>query len=188
MLAVDRLGRAHEAEPRVAERDAVVRVPAAQHRPRHLRRHAADRRAGIDPARGHEAHPRLRVALAHEFDVDAADGIGQIVIGRAGHRVRHAGEAELVEARQELLVMLVAKHPEHPLRRIDSATTRSHGEDQAREVGVVELGSSRRERRIASHGLATLAHDSTDSILTASGGKEVAVAGGLRVQKISADA
>ena len=138
MLAIGRLRGAHEAQPRVAEGDAVLRVPAAQERARHLARHAADAGARIDPARRHEVHPGLAVALAHEFDGDAADAVGEIVVGRAGDSVRHPPQPQLLEARQELLVMLMAEDAEHPFGRIRGAAARHQREDQAGEVGVVE--------------------------------------------------
>src|SRR2546423_955344 len=114
VLAVGRLRRADEAEPRVAERHAVHRVPAMQEGAGHLARHPADTGAWIDPARRHEVHPRLAVALAHELDGDAADAVGEIVVGRAGDRVGHRLQAQLVEARQELFAMLVAEDTKHP--------------------------------------------------------------------------
>jgi len=83
-------------------------------RPRDLARHPADRRARVDPPGWHEAHPGLRVALRHELDGHAAHRVGEIVVGRTGDGMGMPGEAQLVEARQELLVVLVTEDPERP--------------------------------------------------------------------------
>ncbi len=138
MLAVGRLRRADEPEPRVVERHAVLRVPAAQDGARDLARHRADGGGWIDPARRHEIDPGLAVALAHELDRDAADAVGEIVIGGAGDGVGHALEPELLEARQEFLVVLVAEDAEHPLCRIGGRAARDQRQDQAGEIGVIE--------------------------------------------------
>ena len=118
VLPVRRLRRAHEAQPRVAERHPVLRVPAAQEGARHLARHAADAGARIDPARRHEVDPGLAVALAHELDGHAADAVGEVVIGGAGDRIGHGLQAQLVEARQEFLVVLMPEDAEYPLGRV----------------------------------------------------------------------
>src|SRR5262245_30383116 len=118
VLTVGRLRRADEAEARVAERYAVLRVPAAQEGARHLARHPADAGAWINPARRHEVDPRLAVALAHEVDRHAADAVGEVMVGGTRDRIGQGAKAELVEARQELLVVLVAEDAEHPLGRI----------------------------------------------------------------------
>ncbi len=68
VLHVHSLLGADEAELQVLQRDAVVGMPAAQHRARDLHRNAADRRALPDPARRRIADPRLAVALVHVFD------------------------------------------------------------------------------------------------------------------------
>ena len=68
VLHVHRLLGADEAELQVLQRDAVVGVPAAQHRAADLHRNAADGGALPDPARRRIADPRLAVALVHVFD------------------------------------------------------------------------------------------------------------------------
>ena len=62
------------------------------------------------------------------------------MVGGAGDRVGHALQPELVEARQELLVVLVAEDAKHPLGRIRRAAAGDERQDQAREIGVVEPG------------------------------------------------
>ena len=160
VLPVGRLRRADEAEPRIAERHPVLCVPPAQEGARHLARHGADAGARIDPARRHEIHPRLAVALAHELDGHAADAVGEIVIGRAGHRIGHAPETELVEARQELLVVLVAEDAKHPLSGVGRTAARDERQDQAGEVGVVEARCGLHRPRAVSNlsGLVRIGH------------------------------
>src|SRR4051812_21804531 len=80
ILTVDALLGADEAEPGIAERDAIVGVPAAQHRAADLTRHAADRGALPDPARRRIADPGFAIALIHVLDMHAADPVGEIVI------------------------------------------------------------------------------------------------------------
>ena len=138
MLAVGRLRRAYETEPRIAERHPVLRIPPVEKRARHLARHTANAGPRIDPARRHEIHPRLAVALAHELDSDPADAVGEIVVRRACDRIRHAAQAELVEARQEFLMMLVPENAKHPLGRIARAPARHQRQNQAGEIRVVQ--------------------------------------------------
>src|SRR5262245_57832792 len=75
VLTVDALLGAHEAEPEIAERNAIVGVPAAQHRARYFAGHAADRGAPPDPARRRVADPGLAIVLVHVFDMHAADPV-----------------------------------------------------------------------------------------------------------------
>src|SRR4051794_12159388 len=75
ILPINRLLGADETEFGVAERDAIIGVPAAQHRAGHLAGHAADRGAAPDPARRRIADPGLAVGLIHTFHGDAADPI-----------------------------------------------------------------------------------------------------------------
>ena len=51
-------------------------------------------------------------------------------------------EAEFFEAGQETLLLLAAKHPEHEFRGIGGPAPRHHGEDQAGEKGVIEVGDA----------------------------------------------
>src|SRR4051794_627091 len=75
ILPVNRLLGADETEFRVAERDAVIAVPAAQHRARNLAGHAADRGSAPDPARRRIPDPGLAVGLIHIFHRYAADPV-----------------------------------------------------------------------------------------------------------------
>src|ERR1700709_81521 len=76
VLAVDALLGADEAETEIAERCAIIGVPAAQHRARDLAGHAADRGTPPDPPRRRIADPGLAIILIHVFDMDAADPTG----------------------------------------------------------------------------------------------------------------
>ena len=142
VLAVDGLLGADKTEFWIAERHAVVGVPAAQHRARDFAGHAADRGAAPDPARRRIADPRLAVGLVHVLDLHAADPVGEIVVLRRRHRRRQIAEAQLFKAGQEALLLLAAKHPEHEFGGIGRAAPRDHGEDQAGEIGVVEVGDA----------------------------------------------
>src|ERR1700742_2154907 len=51
-------------------------------------------------------------------------------------------EAELLKARQEPLLLLSAKYPEHEFRGIGGAAPAHHGEDQAGEIGMIEVGDA----------------------------------------------
>src|SRR5882757_9116397 len=113
VLAVDALLGADKAEIGIAERDAVVGMPSAQHRARHFAGHAADRSSPPDPARRRVADPGLAVGLMHVFDRHAADPVREIMILRGSDRRRQPAEAELFEARQETLLLLTAEDPEH---------------------------------------------------------------------------
>src|SRR3979411_1041016 len=109
VLAVDALLGADEAEFWIAERNAVVGVPSAQHRARHFAGHAADRGASPDPARRRIADPGLAIRLVHVFDRNAADPVGEIMILRRGDRRRQVAEAEFLQPGQETLLLLTAK-------------------------------------------------------------------------------
>jgi hypothetical protein len=62
------------------------------------------------------------------------------VVRCAGNRVRHPGEPEFVEARHELLVMLVAEHRVHPSRGIAGTAPAHQRQDQPGEGRVIEIG------------------------------------------------
>ena len=64
------------------------------------------------------------------------------MILRGGHRRRQMPKPELFQAGQEALLLLAAKHPEHEFGCIRHAAPRHHGEDQAGEIGVVEVGDA----------------------------------------------
>ena len=140
VLAVDALLGADEAEIEIAERDPVIGMPAAQHRARDLAGHAADRGPPPDPARRRIANPGLAVGLVHVFDMDTADPVGEIVILRSRDRRRQMLQAELLQAWQEAFLLLAAKHPEHEFGGISRAAPRHHRQDEAGEIGVVEIG------------------------------------------------
>ena len=114
-MAVGGQHRAHEAEAVVAERHAVVGVPAPQHGPAHLGRDAADGRAVEDPARREVPHPRLRVRLRDPLHADPAEGVRQDVVLGAGDRRRQPVELQLAQPGQELLEVLAAERPEDHL-------------------------------------------------------------------------
>jgi hypothetical protein len=123
MLSVRSLSGADEAETRVAEGDAVVRIPTAQEGARHLAWHGADAGTRINPAWRHKIDPGLAVALAHEFDLHPADAVGEIVKGGGSDGIGHAPQSELVQAREEFFVVLVPEQPKHPLGRVVAAAT-----------------------------------------------------------------
>ena len=142
VLTVDALLGADEAEVGIAQRNAVVGVPAAQHRARHFAGHTADRGAAPDPARRRIADPGLAVGLVHVFDRHAADPVREIMILRRRDRRRQMAEAEFFQAGQKALLLLAAKHPEHEFRGIGGPAPRHDGEDQAGEIGVIEIGDA----------------------------------------------
>ncbi|MFN9939669.1 MAG: hypothetical protein ACK56I_09355, partial [bacterium] len=113
-LAGHVLADAHETQPRVAQRHAVVGVPTLEKATARLDRDAAHGGSVEHPARIAEAHPGLARRLLHVLHRHPADAVGQHVVARAGDRMRQPGEAELVEARQELRLVLPAEEPEHP--------------------------------------------------------------------------
>src|SRR5207244_12947765 len=82
VLTIDTLLGADETEIGIAERNAVVGVPTAQHGTRHFTGNAADRRALPDPARRRIGDPGLAIRLIHVLDRDAPDPVGEIVILR----------------------------------------------------------------------------------------------------------
>src|SRR6266550_3872635 len=113
VLPIDALLGADEAKPWIAECDAVVGVPATQHGARHFAGHTADRGAAPDPARRRITDPGLAVGFVNVFDRHAADPVRKVMILRGGDRRRQMAEAEFFQARQETLLLLAAKHPEH---------------------------------------------------------------------------
>jgi hypothetical protein len=65
----------------------------------------------------------------------------EIMILSGRDRRRQMDDAEFHEARQKALLLLTAKHPEHEFGGIRGAAPRHHGEDEAGEIGVVEVGN-----------------------------------------------
>src|SRR5215510_14844698 len=142
VLAVDALLGADKAEPEIAEHCAIVGVPSAQHRARDFAGHAADRGTAPDPARRRVADPGLAIALMHVFDMHAADPVGEVVILRGCDGRRQTAEPELFEARQETLLLLAAEYAEDEFGGIGGAAPCHHGQDQAREEGMIEIGDA----------------------------------------------
>ncbi len=142
VLAVDALLGADEAEVWIAQRHAVIGVPAPQHRARDLARNAADRGALPDPARRRIADPGLAVGLVHVFDMDAADPVREIMILRRRHRRRQMIDTEFHETWEETFLLLAAKHPEDKFSGIRRAAPRHHGENEPGEISVVEIGDA----------------------------------------------
>ena len=64
------------------------------------------------------------------------------MILRRRHRRRQLAQPEFFEARQETFLLLAAKHPEHEFRGIRCAAPRHHGEDEAGEKGMIEIGDA----------------------------------------------
>src|SRR5260370_20213580 len=144
VLAVDALLGADETETGVAERNAVVGVPSAQHRTRHFTGHAADRRALPDPARRRIADPGLAIGLIHVLDRDAPDPVGEIVILRRRHGRRQVADPKFFEARQKALLLLTAKHPEYELGGVSRPAPRHRGQNEAGEIGGAEFSHAAR--------------------------------------------
>ena len=144
-LPVHRLPGADEPEPGVAQHHAVIAVPAAQHRPRHLGWNAADRCTRPGPARRRIAHPGLAVVLIHILDLHAPHLIGQVMVLRAGHRMWQPIQPKLLQPRHEPRQLLAAKRAKHHLRRLLRAGPRHQGQNQTGEIGVIQ----RLNRRIS---------------------------------------
>jgi hypothetical protein len=64
------------------------------------------------------------------------------MILRRGYRRRQVAEAEFFQSRQEPLLLLAAENPEHEFGGVRRAAPRHHGEDQAGEIRVVEIGDA----------------------------------------------
>ena len=169
-LPVNRLLGADESDLQIAERNAVVGVqPAAQHCARDFHRNAADRRALPDPARRRIADPCLAIALVHVLDRDAADPVREVVILRGCDCRRQPAQAKLLQARDEALLLLLAKHAEHELLGGRNSAPHDHAEDQSGEERVIEIGDAAPARplrciRMMFSGLHCLVHSSPSSI------------------------
>src|SRR6266436_9782046 len=140
VLTLDTLLGADEAEIGIAERNAVVGVPSAQHRTRHFTGQAADRRALPYPARRRIADPGLAIRLIHVLDRHPADPVREIMILRRRHCRRQVAQAELFEARQKALLLLTAKNPEYEFSGIGRPAPRHDGQNEAGEISMIELG------------------------------------------------
>ena len=149
-LAAHVLGHAHESEPRIVERHAVLRVPAPQKPAARFDRDAADGRPVVHPPRIPEPYPGLRGGLFHVLDVDPAHAVREDVVLGARHRVRLPVEPQFPEARKEFLFMLATEEPEYPVTDdLRPFAGRDH-ELEAQEVLVVEprLSGHRRRGRV----------------------------------------
>ena len=62
--------------------------------------------------------------------------------GGTGDGIGHAPQSELVKAREEFFVVLVAKQAKDPLGRLRRAAAGDECQDQAREIAMVEPGGS----------------------------------------------
>src|SRR6185312_14967629 len=142
VLAVDGLLGADEAESGVAQRNAIIGMPSAQHCARHFTGHAANRGAPPDPARRWITDPGLAVGLEHVLDMNAADPVGEIVILRRRHRRRQMAEPELFQTRQKAFLLLAAEYPENEFRRIQRSAPRHHGENEPGKIGMIEIGDA----------------------------------------------
>ncbi len=139
-VALHCLTGADEAEAGVAQAYAVMGVPAAQHGAGDLAGHGAQGGAVPHPARRRVAHPGFAVALAHPFDVHAADRVGEVVVLGGGDGVRLGVQAELAQARQEQVEMLAAEDGEDEAGGVVGAAPRDRGQHHAGEEGVVPFG------------------------------------------------
>ena len=59
---------------------------------------------------------------------------------RGSDRGREMIDPELLQARQEALLLLAAEDAEDELGGIRRSAPRDHGEDEAGEIGVIEVG------------------------------------------------
>ena len=64
------------------------------------------------------------------------------MIPRGRDRRRQAVEAELLQAGQEALLLLAAKHAKDELGGVSRAAPRHHGKDQPGEERVIEIGDA----------------------------------------------
>ena len=64
------------------------------------------------------------------------------MILRGRHRRRQMAEAEFFQARQETFLLLAAKHPEHEFGGVGRAAPRHHRQNEAGEIGVIEIGDA----------------------------------------------
>ncbi|MDT4848835.1 hypothetical protein FQZ97_829370 [compost metagenome] len=151
-LPVHGLLGADEAEAARAERDAVVRVPAAQHGPGHFAGNGAQRGALPGPARRGIAHPDLARGFLYVFHAHAADGVRQIVVTGGRHGWRQARDAQLFEPGQEALEVLAAEDMKDQFGRLAAAAPCDHSHHQAGEVGVVPLRDGGPAGRVAARG------------------------------------
>ena len=79
----------------------------------------------IDPDRDRD--PDLDVDDLHAGRVHAAHVVREHVVLSASHGVGEIGESQLVEARQELVEVLAAEQPKHPLaHHFGALPTRDH--------------------------------------------------------------
>src|ERR1700738_1359407 len=64
------------------------------------------------------------------------------MISRPRHRRRQMAEAEFFQAGQEAFLLLAAKNPEHEFRGVGGAAARHHGQNEAGEISMIEVGDA----------------------------------------------
>ena len=94
--------------------------------------------------------PGLAVVLAHEFDLHAADAVGEVVIAGGLDRVGFVAEAQLGDAGQEFLVMLAAEQAQGEFPRIGRPPLQRDAKQQAGEQPVIQQGNSLPARELGS--------------------------------------
>ena len=137
-LAIHRGLGADEAQVRVAQRDAIVGMPAAQHGPVDLGGDGAQRGAHPDPARWGVADPGLGVRLLKVFDADATELVRKIMVLRCGHGVGLVAQTQLLKTGQEPFQVLAAKQLKNELFREPRVTPAQNRQHQAGDPGVIE--------------------------------------------------
>jgi len=61
---------------------------------------------------------------------------------RGCDRRRQMIDAEFLQARQKTLLLLATKHTEDKLGRISRASPRDHSQNEAGEIGMIEIGDA----------------------------------------------
>ena len=138
-IAIDCLLGAHEAQPWIAQRYAVLCMPARQHGARDFGGNAAQRCAGPGPAGHRVSNPGLAIGFIHVLDRHAADVIGQVVILRGSHRSRQVVDAQLLEAWQESLESLMRKNGLDQLSSPRRASPGDGAQHDSGEEGAVPV-------------------------------------------------
>src|ERR1019366_319059 len=72
----------------------------------------------------------------------AADPVREIMILRGGDRRRQMAEAEFLQTRQKAFLLLTAKYPEHEFSGVSAPAPRHHRQNEAGEIGVIEIGDT----------------------------------------------
>ena len=61
---------------------------------------------------------------------------------RGGDRRRQIAQTKLLKARQKTFLLLAAKYPEYEFRGIGRSAPCHHGQDEAGEIGMIEVGDA----------------------------------------------